>query len=205
MSDVHQGSTESTPPPVDVTTRNIPEPITGSTSEIAEKSVKALNEQRARTGEAVEIGEGHDRNPVRMRYREPGQKTLRQASKDVSDYHRLQKDDAQFLLKQGMTPNETLDLAKNEEGMRSLGYTPEQARQWAAGQEPPVPIGLVDEREGLKAPLRDFETARDDLDEPLSVREATRQQTNFRQALAQQQEALRARNRGRRAARRSSA
>jgi hypothetical protein len=29
-----------------VTTRNIPDPITGSTSEIAEKSVRALNEQR---------------------------------------------------------------------------------------------------------------------------------------------------------------
>jgi hypothetical protein len=57
MTDV---STDSTPPPL--AGHDIPNAITGSTAEIAEKSVAALNEQRARTGEAIEVERVVNRN-----------------------------------------------------------------------------------------------------------------------------------------------
>ena len=91
MSDVHQGSTDNAPAP---SPAHIDNPIEGgSTADQIKESVQALNEQRAQRGEAAEL----DREPVRLRYSEGGTKSLRQAAKDVSNYHRLEKEDATWL------------------------------------------------------------------------------------------------------------
>jgi hypothetical protein len=121
MSDVHQGSTDSTPAPApaeapaDVTTRN--NAIEGgSEADRIRASVRELNKQREREGTAGEIPE-----PTPLRYSDDKPKKLRQVVKDTSDYHRLEKPDAQFLIQQkGMAPREVLDLARDKEWTRSV-------------------------------------------------------------------------------------
>jgi hypothetical protein len=98
-------------------------------------------------------------------------------------------------MRMGLSAEEVLDLATNEERLRSMGYSAEDAREWATGQEPPTKIGLVKVdglgRKERRDPLSEHYAARDVLDEALSPRQAAREQMHFREALAQQQEQLR--------------
>jgi len=163
MSDVHQGDSTPAPSPAeaptDVTTRNIPDAIEGGTeADRVRESVKELNRKRREEGTAVEEPE-----PVKIRYEKPGTKSLRQVAKDMSQYHRLQKDDAQYLIKQGMSPKDTLDLSKNEEFLRARGLKHEEAVLFARdGEMPPKKIGAVKVdgfgQKALREPLADNES-----------------------------------------------
>jgi hypothetical protein len=211
MSDVQ--TNDNAPPapaeaPPDVVHKHIDAPITGGSEESRiRESVRELNKKREREGTLVE----EPAEPVKLRYYksdEPetykgaARKSLREASKAVSDYHRLEKPDAQFVIKQGMSPRDVLDLAKNEEWTRNVtGWSHEEVAGYArTGEPPPTKIGLIDDRKGLKAPLRDhdqiFTTPTKDgisADEVFkNPRDAAREVSNFREVLRQEQERLRA-------------
>jgi hypothetical protein len=186
--------TPSASPPQTVVQRSIPDPIEGaSEEERLRASVRELNEKRQREGTAVEVGE-----PPALHYDDDKPKKLRQVAKDTSDYHRLQKDDAQFLIKQGMSPKEVLDLSKNEEWLRGANpkWSSGEVREFArTGEMPPTPIGLIKEdgfgQKTLREPLADKSIFDLPADEALkNPREATREQQNFRAELQRQQEAL---------------
>jgi hypothetical protein len=157
-----------------------------------EQSVRELNDQRARTGEAVEV----DKEPVPIHYKDDKPKKLRQVAADHSDYHRKQDPEFQHMVKIGADPEKLLAMAKDPEEVRRLtGWTAAEAKEYArTGAMPPQKIGLVKEttrgRE-LRDPLLEHYSAADTLDEPLSPRQAAREIGNFRQELAAQQEALR--------------
>jgi hypothetical protein len=163
MSDV-QGSADSTPPPSPVE-QNIPDPIEGnSDAERVRESVKAINEQRARAGTAVEV----DRAPVRIRYPHRGRdeepetykdaepKKLRQVAADTADFHRTEDAEFQHMVRLGANPSELLARIKDPEQIRELtGWTVAEAREYArTGQMPPVPIGVIDEKKRLQAATR---------------------------------------------------
>jgi hypothetical protein len=89
MSDVVYRPNDSAAParaeaPVDRRQR-IDNPIEGgSEADRISASVRELNKKREREGTAGEIPE-----PTPLHYEDKAQKTLRQVSKDVSDYHRV--------------------------------------------------------------------------------------------------------------------
>jgi hypothetical protein len=199
MSDVHQGDSAPAPAPA---AHNIPDAIEGgSLQSQIERSVEAVNEQRAQRGEAVEV----ERSPTRIRYRHRNKdeepktykdaepKKLRRVAADTSDFHRTQDPEFQQSVPIGADPAKLLAMAKDPEEVRRLtGWTAAEAKEYArTGAMPPQKIGVVKtdgygNRE-LREPLGDHGSP----DEALTPRQAAKEQDNFRQELAAQQQALR--------------
>src|SRR5262249_41280577 len=100
---------------------------------------------------------------------------------------RLEKDDAQFLRGQGWSKADILRLAKDESWLRSTGLSAAEANQFArSGEMPPIKVGLVDDREGLRPQLREF----DKIDRALNLKDATRELGNYREVAARAQQDL---------------
>src|SRR6266446_5321467 len=104
-------------------------PIKGtSDDELVKESVNALNEKRRKEWESGVGGPDpfeSQRNLVDVELKYDGRdnrtKTLREATKDVSDRHLLERPEAQLARQQfGMTDDEILKLTKNEDYLRSL-------------------------------------------------------------------------------------
>jgi hypothetical protein len=200
MSNTH---TDSTPAPAPVGS-NIENPIVGSTEDQIKQSVRALNEQRSRDGTLVEesapdrlryLNTGKDVEPETYKEAEP--KKLRQVAKDVSNYHKKNNRDFQSGVRvSGRSPEEFLEATKDVELIKAnLGLSHQEAVEVSRTlQPPPTKIGSIKVdgygRKIHSEPLGDH-AVEDVLDEPLTVREATKRAHNFRTELAAQQDALR--------------
>jgi len=184
VSPVESQPAPAPPPPADADFPLIDSPIsTGNEVENVRQSVRELNAQRQRDGTAVEPS----RDPLPLRWLDSEPKSLRTATRDVSDYHRLEKDDAQFLRGQGWSKADILRLAKDESWLRSTGLSAAEANQFArSGEMPPIKVGLVDDREGLRPQLREF----DKIDRALNLKDATRELGNYREVAARAQQDL---------------
>jgi hypothetical protein len=184
--------------PIDVVSRGVPDAISGSSDEERVRaSVDALNEKRRKEWESG-IGDdpfAEQRNvvDVELKYdsRDHKPKTLRQTAKDVSDRHLLERPEAQFVRQQfGMTDEQILWITKNEDYLRSLGYTNEQAARYArTGEVPPMKLIATRDDGSLIRPLDD--------DAPVTEADAFRSRSelkrgvrNFRQATVEAQQKL---------------
>jgi hypothetical protein len=92
-------------------------------------------------------------------------------------------------MRMGATPDEALARSKDEELIRAWGFKPDQVKDFVKTGEPPVTrIPLVKEdgfgRREFREPLGD-RAVRDVLDEPQTVKQATKEQALGREALAQ--------------------
>jgi hypothetical protein len=189
--------------PIDGVDRGVPDAIRGSSDdELIKESVNALNEKRRKEWESG-VG-GTDPDPfasqrnlvdVELKYdsRDDRTKTLREATKDVSDRHLLDRPEAQLARAQfGFSDDEILKLTKDENWLQSLGYTPQQAAIYArTGEPPPMKVVAAREDGSLIRPLDD--------DAPVGIKDAflnrselKRGMRNFRAAEAAAQEQLRA-------------
>jgi hypothetical protein len=187
-----------TPPPAEApptSAQHIDNPIdTGSEQENIRESVKELNRKRREEGTAVEEPE-----PVKIHYEDDrtltGYKGFKEAVRDQSDRHRLQKPDAQILQQwAGKSREETLDLVKDPEFHRVHGFVePEDSGEYArTGERPPTRMYALNEKTGeIRPPLDEHRPLRASLDpeDVLTPREAAREQGNWRAALAQQEAA----------------
>jgi hypothetical protein len=165
-------------------------PIAGATDEErVRNSVSELRKQRERDGgEIADIGK---RDIVQVHYdgREHENKTLRQVTRDYSDWQRMQKADARAAVEIfGGNPEEVIERARDPNFIRQIdpSLTPAEAQHFArTGEMPPMPIGVADERRGLAERLRDSEPVLGrPAHEALNLRETTRQTGNFRELLA---------------------
>jgi len=179
---------DDAPPPNPIATTRISNPIEGEGEEsVIRESVKALNEERRKKGEAVEA----NRDPVRMRYLDDDPKTLKQVAKDTSDYHRLAQPDAQALMKLGVSKADTLALAKSEAFAKQYGLEPAAANEYVrTGEMPPDKIGLAVDGVEIRR-LGDTESYHSDAHALKNAREAAQLQGTWREAKAQQEQAFR--------------
>jgi hypothetical protein len=102
-----------------------------------EENIREATRQMREREREWEQGVGSDdpfseqRSPViEVKYdgRDSSAKTLRQATKDVSDRHLLEKPEAQFAMQTfGMSEADALGIARNKDYLRSLGYSEQEA------------------------------------------------------------------------------
>jgi hypothetical protein len=176
-----------------VLSKHIPDAIEGGTDEERVRaSVAALNKQREREWEqgiGPDVFEEQRRPTQELKYgRGHGSKTLKEATDDITAYHRMQKPDVRLALERfGGDPETVAKLARDPEFARAYGLTPQQADEWArTGELPPFPVGVIDEKRGLRDRIADHENIYEREPDELfkNPRDATRQQGNFREALA---------------------
>jgi hypothetical protein len=151
-------------------------------------SVDALNEKRRKdweSGVGPDIFEEQNAPVLERKYdgRDKSAKSLREATKDLSDQHRLEKPDAKMALEYfGGKADEVLERAKSQEFAEAYGLTPDEARIWnRTGELPPHRVGLATDK-GIREKLRDDQPITDrPAHEALNVRQATREQKAFRE------------------------
>jgi hypothetical protein len=178
---------DTTPPPrperddaVDVVQKHIDGAITGgSEEERVRLSVKELNHQREARGELGEIPE-----PTPRFYDDKKPRKLREVSTDISNRHYEELPEAQFASQQlGLTPAEVRELGKNPDWVQQMrpDWTRGEAEHYCrTGESPPSKVLTVDDREGLRPPLRDHDRIK--ADQALSLKDAAREVGNFRRA-----------------------
>jgi hypothetical protein len=84
---------------------------------------------------------------------------LKQVTQALSDQHILESPEANLVRQRfGMTDEQILGIAKNEDYLRSLGYSENEAAIYARRVETPAqkPI-LANERTGIREPIKDHE------------------------------------------------
>jgi hypothetical protein len=126
MSDVavHQGNETAPPPPPantdtppDVVSRGVPDAIEGGTDEQKIRaSVRELNKQRDATGEDP-FAEQHAPT-LERRYdgRDQSPKTLREATRDLSERHLLEKPEAQLAMRTwNWSEDKALEIARDKD------------------------------------------------------------------------------------------
>jgi hypothetical protein len=186
--------TSAPPPPVetdapDVVTRHIDAPITGGSDEQLVR--EATRQYQRKRDEESAIGPDafeEQRAPViERRYdgRDTSSKSLREATKDLSDRHLLEKPEARFAMqKWGWSEDEALSVARNKDYLLSLGYTPQQADEYSRRLDlPPLKIGPVRDDGRLVKPLDDSAPVTD-ADAFKTRSELKRSVRNFREAAA---------------------
>jgi hypothetical protein len=186
--------TSAPPPPVetdapDEVTRHIDAPITGGSDEQLVR--EATRQYQRKRDEESTIGPDafeEQRAPViERRYdgRDTSSKSLREATKELSDRHLLEKPEARFAMqKWGWSEDEALSVARNKDYLLSLGYTPQQADEYSRRLDlPPLKIGPVRDDGRLVKPLDDSAPVTD-ADAFKTRSELKRSVRNFREAAA---------------------
>src|SRR5258708_11709204 len=177
--------------PRDVVTRQIEAPIKGSSDdELVRESVRALNRQRELGGDDPFAEQNAPVLERRYDGRDTGTKSLKQATKDLSDQHWIERPETEILRSQGWSDDQILALVKNENWLQSLGYTPQEAADYARrGEIPPMKVTPVRDDGRPARTLRDDEPVT--LDHAFNSRsELKRGVANFRQAAASAQQQL---------------
>jgi hypothetical protein len=176
----------------DVVSRGVPDAISGSSDEeLVRESVKALNRQR--DGGPDPFAEQRNLVDVELKYdgRDDKPKSLRQATKDVSDRHLLEKPEAQLAMSRwGFTEADVQAFAKNKDHLLSLGYTPQEADEYGRRLEvPPLKVTPVRDDGRPVRPVTDDEPYTPD-DGFRNRAELKRGIRNFRESAAAAQQQL---------------
>jgi hypothetical protein len=183
----------------DVISRGVPDAIEGSSDEaLVKESVNALNEKRRKDWESGVGGPDpfeSQRNLVdtELRYdgRDTRTKTLREAAKDTSDRHLLDRPEAQIARQQfGFNDEQILAITKDESYLKSLGYTDQEAAAYSRrGELPATKVSPV-RHDGTPVPPLDDLAPITERDAFLNRSELKRGMRNFREATAAAQARL---------------
>jgi hypothetical protein len=168
-------------------------PIEGnSDEERVRESVRVLNEQREKDWQSGAISDDEfaaQREPVQeIGWTDKEQHTKREADTALSNYHRERQPDVQsFMAMTGATAEQALTLAKDPDWVQQqTGWTRAESEEYArSGRMPPMPIGVVDPKKGLRDRIADHENIYDRPRDEFfkNPKDATRQQSNFRDAV----------------------
>ena len=164
----------------------IDRPIEGGTDEAnVREATRQMREWESGVGGDDPFAE--QRAPVveRAYPRGAGERSLRQASTEVSLAKTLERPDVQFAkAAQGLTDAQVLTAAKDPEWIKAnTGWTRQEVDHFVrTGETPAVPVIPYDEQRGFMERLRDHEPVLGrPAHEGLSLKEATRQSANARE------------------------
>jgi hypothetical protein len=205
MSDVaYQGPNETAPPPPPPPKEPVGVPIEqridrpidlGSDEENIREATRQMREREREweSGVGPDVFEAQRAPILERKYdgRDHEPKSLKQATKDLSDRHWVERPETEILRSQGWTDEQIRGLGKNEEWLiKQVGYTPQEAAEYARrGEAPPIKISPVRDDGKLVKPLHDDEPIT--LDDAFKSRsELKRSVKNFRQATAEAQARL---------------
>jgi hypothetical protein len=159
VTDVATNTSDATaaPPPIesdsiDVVSRAVPDAIDrGNDDANIQAAVAEVRKRREQSEEPFE--------QLRYEGREHGTKTLREASRDVSDYHRMKRPDARAAVEvYGGKRDEVLVRAKDPEFIAQLrpDWSRVEVEEFCrTGEEPPTRVGVVTHGGKLVRPLDD--------------------------------------------------